>query len=204
MSERHWVESLYETSALRDVVGYGGPGSLLLGGLLCELESKELLKHVISYVPGFIAFLAAAYIAAIGLRVIGTTLPILVFHRGCGVLGRPESKSAALDWKTRIERILWRGDEHWLRTRYSALTTDQLRTATDREALFMHICGMTAMSLLILACAMLSLPNDGLARWLNIPEYQAVLALFASSAVFLLGHYRHALQFAILISYKAG
>lgn len=198
MNDRHWVESIYETFMMRDLIGYAGPGSILIMGLLCELGKTQFLKFIISSWSGLVLLVVASYITATGLRLLGTSLRLVIFHRGWGLFGRGWSTGIGQDWRQQIERILWRRDESWLREIYSRIDTSQRRPVIMREAVFMHLTGLTGMAFLVLAGVVIFLDHDGLSKLLSIPECTIVIVLVLVSIVFFLGHYRHAHQAQVL------
>jgi hypothetical protein len=198
MNERHWVESLYDTFVMRDLIGYSVPGSVLTVGLLCELGKIGFLKSVFSNWAGIALLVIASYITATGLRLLGTSLRLVMFHRWWGVFGRGWSTNVSNDWKLKLERFLWRGDELWLREVYFPIAVAERAREINRETLFMHLTGLTGMAILALAGAVYIIPHDGLSKLFSIPECTVVIALVLASLVFLLGHYRHAHQRRVL------
>lgn len=204
MNNRDWVESLYETFMMRDLIGYVGPGSILIVGLLCELEKTQLLKSLISNWSGIVLIVIASYITATGLRLLGTSLRLVMFHRGWGLLGRGRIVDVSDDWKRKLEQILWRQDESWLKKVYARIGEGQRGSIIKREVVFMHLTGLTGMALLVLASAVLFLDHDGLSKLLSISECTILMALILASIVFLLGHYRHTHQKEVLQSLGNG
>ncbi len=198
MNDRHWLLSLYETFVIRDLIGYVGPGSILIVGLLCELGQTQFLMSIISTWSGILLLVVASYITAIGLRLLGTSFRLVVFHRGWGVFGRAWSTHVSDDWKQRSERILWRRNESWLREVYSRIDKKQRDSVYSREAVFKHVTGLTGMTFLVLAVAVYFLDHNGLSQLLSISERALVIALVLAAIVFLLGHYRHTHQAQVL------
>ena len=203
MSEPHWVESLYETSILRDLLGYGLPGMLLLVGALTELGHGDVVNFIATNTSAFIAFIASSYGVAVLLRVTGTAIPVLVFHRSWGLLGQTESTLSSHP-SIVLQRLLWQPNKDRLNVAYAALDQSKISAMVEREGMFMHLCGLMAMSLFVLSCVVLALPHDGLSNWLRVPEYQVVLSMLATGFLFLLGHYRHAFQYRFLALIGAG
>ena len=200
MSERHWVESLYDTFIMRDLIGYAGPGSILFIGVLCELEKTKFLNLIISSWSGLVLLVAWAYITATALRLLGNSLRIVVFHRPYGLFGRAWSTGVSSDWKSSIESFLWRRDESWLKAVYKKISDKNRPIVIAREGLFMHLTGLTGMSLLTLAGVVHFLDNDGITKLLGISETSIIIILILFSILLFLGHYRHAHQSQILRS----
>lgn len=199
MNEKHWVESFYDTFMMRDLIGYAAPGSLLIMGLLCELDKTQFLKALITDWSGVVFLVIVSYIAATGLRLIGTIIPVLVLHRAWGLLGRGRTMGVPGGIWTRLERLLWRGDEERLRQVYGQIDEGERKALIDREVVFMHLTGLTGMAFLVLAVAVFFLNHDGLSKVLGISECTLIIALVLASIVFLLGHYRHTHQRQVLL-----
>jgi len=210
MSERHWVESLYDTFMLRDLVGYAGPGSILIMGVLCEFEKNEILKSVFASWTGIVFLILSSYIVATGLRILGNCLFLVVFHRESGILGRAwniDLKSECKDGECIIlkllywiECLLWRRNVDWLRKIYSQISKDKLPQIIARESVFMHLTGHTAMSLLALSVVVPFLKQTGLSKLWTLSECTIIIVLILLSFIFLVGHYRHAYQLQVLKS----
>lgn len=105
---RHWVEFLYESFMLRDLIGYVAPGSILITGLLCELGKVAFLKSLFLSWSGIAVLVGASYIAATGLRLLGTSLRIVLFHRRRGIFGRGWLANAYI-----INPQPWQWPEGW-------------------------------------------------------------------------------------------
>lgn len=202
MNDRHWVESLYETFMMRDLIGYAGPGSILIMGVLCELGKINFLKTMIFSLPGLALLVVSSYIIASGLRLLGTSLRIVLFHRGWGVFGRGWSIGVDNKCKGKIESVLWRRDESWLKNVYARIPKDKIDLVISRESVFLHLTGLTGMALFTLAGAIFILPHDGLSKLLNISECRILIVLLFSSLIFFLGHYRHVHQSQLLQNLK--
>jgi protein-S-isoprenylcysteine O-methyltransferase Ste14 len=198
MKDSNWVVSLYETFMMRDLVGYAGPGSILIVGLLCELGQTKFLMSIISTWSGILLLVVASYIAAIGLRLLGTSFRLVVFHRELGVFGRARRTDVRDDGIRKIERFLWRRPESWLRGVYARIPKERRESVYNREQVFMHVTGLTGTAFLVFAVAVYFLDHNGLSQLLSISERTIVIALVLASIVFLLGHYRNAHHVEVL------
>lgn len=228
MNQRHWVESLYDSFVMRDLIGYAAPGSILIVGLLCELGRIPFLKSLFNSWSGITVLVAASYVAATGLRLLGTSLRLVLFHRRRGFFGRGWLANADMEHPKccsgksllyRYERLFWRGNEKWLGERYGRIYAPRddpaFNAVVAREGVFMHLTGLAGMAFLTLGVAILFLPHDGffqilnhphlgqvsLLQYLNLtPKKDEIIAItfFAISIIFMLGHYRHTHQAEML------
>lgn len=198
MNDKHWVVSLYETFAMRDLVGYVAPGGVLIVGSLWELGKTQLLRDVVSHPWGLVLLAAASYLTAIGLRLLATMLRILLFSRDSGLFG-DVSADASSKLRAYFERLLWRCDDKWRQRIESSYTEEERPSLIRREVVFMHATGLAGMAFLVLGIAVICLNQNGLSKTLTLSQWQIVVVLFFASAVFLLGHYRHAHQRRLLL-----
>jgi hypothetical protein len=203
MAEKSWYQFLYEDFVLRDIVGYVIPGSILICGLFIEIDKKELVKYLFTHTPGLIVLIGMSYVTSMGLRLLGTTIYVLTFHRVGGILGRP--------WATNADRpnrkpwgVVWRGNEKLMRNQYSNFDKKQLPSLISREIVFMHLAGISSMSLLILLFTVIFNKGGGLSRFIGVSDTTIIFVLLIMSVIFLFGHYRHTYQRLILESVKGG
>jgi hypothetical protein len=161
------------------------------------------MKYLLTNKLGSIALIGMSYAAAVGLRLIGTTIYFLTFHRSWGILGRP--------WDTNLQRlkrkscgIFWRGNEDWMRNQYSRFKGNKplLLSLINRENIFMHLTGLSSMSFLILSFFVYFSKKGGLARFIGVSKIAIIVVLLIMSFIFLLGHYRHTYQKMILEDVK--
>jgi len=194
MGEKHWLESLYDTFMMRDLVGYCLPGAVFLIGIAVELKvaiDRTSLWGVSSVYLCF-SLLFFGYAISVGLRLLGTIIPLLVFHRRWGILGSIEKtpRQSRLFGSLLLycQRVFWRNNESSFREHLMSMPWYRRDACVRREAVFMHLCGHLSVALLMLAVGVFIIPGAELAKLVGVPQHVLIYFLIASGILFLSGH----------------